>query len=107
MGLGMIHTALNGLWFGLGIAFQPQNLMWCFFGVLAGNLVGVLPGMGPVATISILLPLTFAMKPVAAILMLAGVFLWVSVWGSNLFDFAQSALPPAPRGHLPRWLSAN
>ena len=47
--------------------------MWCFVGVLVGNMVGVLPGMGPLATISILLPLTFGMKPVAAILMLAGV----------------------------------
>src|SRR5437660_6478085 len=48
--------------------------MWCFVGVLVGNLVGVLPGMGPLATISILLPLTFGMKPVGAILMLAGVY---------------------------------
>ena len=48
--------------------------MWCFVGVLVGNMVGVLPGMGPVATISILLPLTFGMKPVAAILMLSGVY---------------------------------
>src|SRR6201991_2986104 len=48
--------------------------MYCFFGVLVGNLVGVLPGMGPVATISILLPLTFGMQPVPAILMLSGVY---------------------------------
>jgi TctA family transporter len=47
--------------------------MWCFIGVLVGNMVGVLPGMGPLATISILLPLTFGIKPVGAILMLAGV----------------------------------
>src|SRR6202035_4618375 len=45
-----------------------------FLGVLVGNLVGVLPGMGPVATISILLPLTFGMQPVPAILMLSGVY---------------------------------
>src|SRR5260370_449559 len=48
--------------------------MYCFLGVLVGNLVGVLPGMGPVATISILLPLTFGMQPVPAILMLSGVY---------------------------------
>ena len=47
--------------------------MFCFLGVVVGNMVGVLPGMGPLATISILLPLTFGMKPVAAILMLGGV----------------------------------
>src|SRR5258708_22939829 len=48
--------------------------MYCFLGVLVGNLVGLLPGMGPVATFSILLPLTFGMQPVPAILMLSGVY---------------------------------
>jgi putative tricarboxylic transport membrane protein len=70
----VIGTALHDLYFGFGIALQPHNLFWCFAGVLVGNLVGVLPGMGPTATISILLPLTFAMQPVPAILMLAGIF---------------------------------
>jgi putative tricarboxylic transport membrane protein len=74
MGLMLIEPALQGLRLGLGVAFEPRNLMWCLLGVVAGNLVGVLPGMGPVATISILLPLTYAMPPVGAILMLAGVF---------------------------------
>src|SRR5277367_4251434 len=45
------------------VALEPHNLMFCFLGVLVGNLVGVLPGMGPVATISILLPLTFGIEP--------------------------------------------
>src|SRR3954470_2876486 len=70
----MFASALSDLWYGFGIAFEPQNLLWCFVGVLVGNMVGVLPGMGPLATISILLPLTFGMKPVAAILMIAGVY---------------------------------
>ena len=70
----MIETALSGLWYGFGVALEPHNIMWCFVGVLIGNMVGVLPGMGVLATISILLPLTFTMKPVAAILMLAGVY---------------------------------
>src|ERR1700742_681187 len=48
--------------------------MWSFFGVLVGNLIGVLPGMGPLSAISILLPLTYSMQPVPAILMLAGIF---------------------------------
>ena len=69
----MIATALTDLWYGFGVALEPHNLMWCFIGVLVGNMVGVLPGMGPLATISILLPLTFGIKPVGAILMLAGV----------------------------------
>jgi TctA family transporter len=71
--MDVITTALTDLWFGFGVALEPQNLMWCFIGVLIGNMVGVLPGMGPLATISILLPLTFGIKPVGAILMLAGV----------------------------------
>src|SRR5690348_9074820 len=70
----MIETALTDLWYGFGVALEPHNLMWVFLGVLVGNMVGVLPGLGPVATISILLPLTFGMKPVAAILMLAGIY---------------------------------
>jgi len=69
----VIFTALQDLWFGFGVALEPHNLMWCFVGVLVGNMVGVLPGMGPLATISILLPLTFGIKPVGAILMLGGV----------------------------------
>jgi TctA family transporter len=74
VGAALIETALTDLWYGFGVALEPHNIMWCFVGVLVGNMVGVLPGMGPVATISILLPLTFGMKPVAAILMLAGVY---------------------------------
>ena len=74
MGALVIETALQDLWYGFGVALEPHNLLWCFVGVLVGNMVGVLPGMGPLATISMLLPLTYAMKPVAAILMLAGVY---------------------------------
>ena len=70
----MIATALVDLWHGFEVALQPDNLLWCFVGVLFGNLVGVLPGMGALAAISLLLPLTFAMQPVASILMLAGIY---------------------------------
>lgn len=69
----MIETALTDLWHGFGVALEPHNFMWCFIGVLAGNAVGALPGLGPLAAISLLLPLTFGLKPVAAILMLAGI----------------------------------
>ncbi|MDM0045915.1 tripartite tricarboxylate transporter permease [Variovorax dokdonensis] len=69
-----MSQALHDLWFGFGVAFQGSNLMWSFFGVLVGNLIGVLPGMGALSAISILLPLTYAMHPVPAILMLAGIF---------------------------------
>jgi putative tricarboxylic transport membrane protein len=66
--------ALQDLWFGFGVAFQGTNLMWSIFGVFVGNLIGVLPGMGALSAISMLLPLTYAMHPVPAILMLAGIF---------------------------------
>jgi TctA family transporter len=70
----MVTTGFVDLMHGFSIALEPHNLMWCFLGVLIGNLVGVLPGMGVLSTISILLPLTFAMKPVAALLMLSGIY---------------------------------
>src|ERR1700751_1151186 len=70
----MLASALSDLWYGFGVALETHNLMLCFVGVLGGNMVGVLPGMGPLATISVLLPLTFGIKPVGAILMLSGVF---------------------------------
>jgi putative tricarboxylic transport membrane protein len=70
----IIHTSLSDLWYGFQVAGEWQNLWHCFLGVFVGIMVGVLPGMGPLATISILLPLTFGMKPVGAILMIAGVY---------------------------------
>jgi len=69
-----VEESLQNLWFGFGVALEPHNLMWSFFGVLIGNMIGVLPGMGALSTISILLPLTYTMQPVPAILMLAGIF---------------------------------
>ena len=70
----MIDAGLLGLSHGFAVALEPQNLMFCFLGVLVGNVVGVLPGMGVLSTISILLPLTFSMHPVAALLMLSGIY---------------------------------
>lgn len=70
----MIDQSLLDLWSGFGVALEPHNLMWSFFGVLVGNLIGVLPGMGALSAISMLLPLTYALQPVPAILMLAGIF---------------------------------
>ncbi len=69
-----MHESLMNLWYGFGIALEPHNLIWSFFGVLVGNLIGVLPGMGALSAISMLLPLTYTMHPVPAILMLAGIF---------------------------------
>ncbi|WP_207415576.1 tripartite tricarboxylate transporter permease [Roseomonas haemaphysalidis] len=66
--------SLMDLGYGFGLALEPHNLFWCFVGVLIGNLIGVLPGTGALTAISMLLPLTYAMQPVPAILMLAGIF---------------------------------
>ena len=70
----MLSHTLMDLMQGFGVALEPHNLMWSFFGVLVGNLIGVLPGMGALSAISMLLPLTYTMHPVPAILMLAGIF---------------------------------
>jgi putative tricarboxylic transport membrane protein len=72
------HLAL-----GFGVAFTVNNLLFCFLGVLIGTLIGVLPGIGPVATISLLLPVTFGMNPVTSIIMLAGVYYGAQYGGST------------------------
>src|SRR3954471_23280684 len=69
-----METGFLDLLHGFEIALEPNNLLWCFVGVLVGNVVGVLPGMGVLSAISILLPITFGMKPVAAVLMLSGIY---------------------------------
>lgn len=70
----MIGQTLHDLWYGFSVALMPHNLMWVFVGVLVGNLIGVLPGLGPLSAIAMLLPLTYAMHAVPALLMLAGIF---------------------------------
>ncbi len=58
---------------GFAVAFQPHNLLFIFVGVLVGQIVGALPGVGPAAGMALLLPLTFGLEPVTAIMMLAGI----------------------------------
>ena len=74
---------LDGLLIGLNAAISPLNLAWCFVGVLLGTLIGVLPGLGPVATIAMLLPATFALPPVSALIMLAGIYYGAQYGGST------------------------
>src|SRR2546425_2484733 len=73
---------LHGLAYGLSVSLQPPNLMACFVGVFVGTLIGVLPGIGPVATMSLLLPITFAMSPTASIIMMAGIYYGAMYGGS-------------------------
>ncbi|MEW6669512.1 MAG: tripartite tricarboxylate transporter permease [Thermodesulfobacteriota bacterium] len=68
--------------YGLQVAIQPMNLLYCFIGVFTGTLIGVLPGLGPTGTMSLLLPITFHISPVGAIIMLAGIYYGAQYGGS-------------------------
>lgn len=68
---------------GFAVAATPANLLFCLVGVVCGTLIGVLPGLGPVATISLLLPVTFALNPISAIIMLAGIYYGAQYGGST------------------------
>jgi putative tricarboxylic transport membrane protein len=74
---------LANLQLGFSVILQPGNLFLCFLGCVMGTLVGVLPGLGPVAAISILLPSTYRMSPVSAIIMLAGIYYGAMYGGST------------------------
>ncbi len=68
---------------GFAVAATPTNLFFCLVGAVCGTLIGVLPGLGPVATISLLLPATFALDPTAAIIMLSGIYYGAQYGGST------------------------
>ena len=74
---------IEGLAHGFAVALTWQNLVFCFAGVLLGTVLGVLPGIGPVAGIALLLPATFALPPASAIIMLAGIFYGTMYGGST------------------------
>ncbi len=74
---------LSNLAIGFEAAFTLQNLAYCLFGVFIGTAVGVLPGLGPIATIAMLLPATFSLPPVSSLIMLAGIYYGASYGGST------------------------
>jgi putative tricarboxylic transport membrane protein len=74
---------LQNIQMGFGVVLIPINLFYCFLGCLVGTLVGVLPGIGPLAALSLLLPITFKMDPTASIIMLAGIFYGAMYGGST------------------------
>jgi putative tricarboxylic transport membrane protein len=76
-------SVVEGLAQGFGVALTWHNLLYCFAGVLLGTILGVLPGVGPVAGIALLLPATFALPPASAIIMLAGIFYGTMYGGST------------------------
>lgn len=76
-------NALVGLFHGFGVALQPANLLWCVVGCFLGTVIGILPGLGPAATIALLLPLTFNMDPTGGIIMLCGIYYGAKYGGST------------------------
>jgi putative tricarboxylic transport membrane protein len=73
----------DNLALGFSVAFTLQNLLYAFVGCLLGTLIGVLPGIGPLATIAMLLPVTYGLEPVAALIMLAGIYYGAQYGGST------------------------
>jgi putative tricarboxylic transport membrane protein len=73
----------GGVVYGFSVSLEPNNLFACFLGVFIGTLIGVLPGIGPVATMSILLPVSFKMTATSAIIMMAGIFYGAMYGGST------------------------
>jgi putative tricarboxylic transport membrane protein len=68
---------------GFGQVITPANLLFCFAGALIGTLIGLLPGIGPLATVALLLPITFSLEPVGALIMLAGIYYGAQYGGST------------------------
>ena len=75
--------AISSLMAGFAIALTPANLLYALAGVVVGNLIGVLPGIGPLATISMLLPITFGLEPTGALIMLAGIYYGAQYGGAT------------------------
>jgi len=73
----------HNLIYGFSVALHWQNLWYCFVGCFLGTMIGVLPGIGPVATIAMLLPITFNLPPTPALIMLAGIYYGASYGGST------------------------
>jgi putative tricarboxylic transport membrane protein len=78
-----VLAGLSGLMHGLVVAAEPMNLLWCLVGCLLGTLIGVLPGLGPLNAIAMLLPISFYLTPVAALIMLAGIYYGAQFGGST------------------------
>ena len=78
-----METLISHLALGFDTALSLQNLLYCFIGCLLGTFIGVLPGLGPSTTIAMLLPITYTLPPVAALIMLAGIYYGAAYGGST------------------------
>jgi putative tricarboxylic transport membrane protein len=81
-GMAGLENLVTNMVLGFGVALSLQNILYCLLGVTVGTLVGVLPGIGSIAAMAILLPITFSLPPVSAIIMLAGIY-YGSMYGGS------------------------
>src|SRR5260370_10654450 len=100
---GVMFELFSNLGLGFSAALTPINLLLCLIGALVGTLVGVLPGIGTIATVAMLLPITFGLPPVGALIMLAGIYYGAQYGGSttsilvNIPGEATSVVTTLPR----------
>ncbi len=78
-----MFESIQHLFAGFGIATTMSNLLYCLLGAVAGTLVGILPGLGPIAGIALLIPITFGLSPTSAIIMLCGIYYGAMYGGST------------------------
>jgi TctA family transporter len=78
-----LNLLFEHLSLGFGVAFGFQNLFWCLMGAIIGTAIGVLPGVGPVATMALLLPVTYYLPAEGALIMLAGIYYGAQYGGST------------------------
>jgi len=78
-----MNEILHNLAIGFSVSFQPINLMWVTVGGILGTIIGMLPGIGPASGVALLLPLTFKMGPVGALITMAGVYYGAMFGGSR------------------------
>ena len=93
----MTMEMFSNLILGFEVALSLQNLVYCFVGVFVGTAIGVLPGIGPLVTIAMLLPITFNCRPIPALIMLSGIY-YGSQYGGSTTSILMN-LPARP----PRW----
>ncbi|CAN5607456.1 tripartite tricarboxylate transporter permease [soil metagenome] len=75
--------AFDSLIFGFSIALQPTNILYVFIGVLAGTIIGMLPGLGPISALALMIPITFGMDPASGLILMAGVYYGAIFGGST------------------------
>src|SRR5258705_13490890 len=93
---------LHSIALGFATALTWQNLIYCFIGVFVGTVIGVLPGLGPVPTISLLLPFSFTMNVASAVIMMAGLYYGAPDGGSSPAVLVRLSRQPPPGRPCPR-----